>query len=192
MTAPALAVYYNGQGQVGADNLNTFMQTCNTASELRGFAGTTGIEVYMRGFSAIGDGGQGVFYWNVNSTAPDDNGVTTIVPNSQTTGAWTRLSSITTTAYSIQAPSSGFSITIGTGINQLILNPAGTLATGTVIMPLVALAGQTVRISAEQTITALTISANTGQTIVGNPSTLAQFASVSFMYDAPHLKWYRV
>jgi hypothetical protein len=192
MTAPALAAYYTGKGQVSDDNLNTFMQTCNIASDLRGFAGTIGIAVYMRGFSAIGDGGQGVFYWNASSTAADDGGVSTVVPSGSTSGAWNRITILPVMSYSLQVPISGFSITIGNGVNQLILNPAGTLATGTVTMPLVALDGQTVRISSEQTITSLTVSANTNQTVVGAPTTLAQYASALFMYKLSTLTWYRV
>lgn len=191
MTAPSLAMQINGQGVVTADNFNTFIQSCNVATDLRGFAGTLGIQVYMRGFSAIGDGGQGFFYWNTGSTAPDDNGVTTIVPSSSTAGAWSRLSSIEVVTYSIQIPISGFSITIGTGINQLILNPGGILATGTVIMPLLALDGQIVKISTEQTISALTVSGNSGQTVVGAPTTLAQNSSAAFVYNFANLKWYR-
>lgn len=192
MVAPSLAAHFQGQGQVSADNLNTYMQTCNIASDLRGFGGTLGIEVYMRGFSAIGDGGQGVFYWNTGSTAADDGGVTTIVPNGSTSGAWTRLNLVSVTPYSIQVPITGFSITIGTGINQLILNPAGTLAAGTVVLPLKVLDEQVVRITSEQIVTALTVSPNTGQTIVGAPTTLAQYGSVSFMYNLANLTWYRV
>lgn len=192
MVAPSLAAQVNGQGQVSADNLNTYMQTCNIAADLRGFAGLPGIEVYMRGFSAIGDGGQGVFYWNTGSVAADDNGVTTVVPSSSTSGAWTRITSLIASPYSLQVPTTGFSITIGTGVNQLILNPAGTLATGTVIMPLIALNGQPVKISAEQTITALSFSPNVGQTIAGAPNTLVQYTSVNFMYNLANLKWFRV
>lgn len=192
MTAPSLSVYVNGQNQVSADNLNTFMQTCNTAGDLRAFGGTLGVEVYMRGFSAIGDGGQGVFYWNINSSAPDDGGVTTIVPDGSTSGAWTRLNSVVSAIYSIQVPLTGFTITMGTGVSQLILNPAGTLAAGTVILPLIALDGQIAKISTEQTITALTVSPNTGRTIVGAPTTLTQYTSVSFLYNFANLKWYRV
>ncbi len=192
MVAPALNVYINGFSQVSGDNLNTFMQTCNTVSDLRSFAGTTGMEVYMRGFSAIADGGQGLFYWNTGSTAPDDGGASTIVPFSSTSGAWTRLNSVDVLPYSLQVPVTGFSITVTTGVNQLILNPAGTLATGTVILPLVALDSQTVKISTMQTITALTISPNAGQTIVGNATTLAQYSSVTFVYSIANLTWYRV
>ena len=192
MTAPSLNVYVNGQGQVSADNFNTFMQTCNIASDLRAFAGTLGVEVYMRGFSAIGDGGQGIFYWNTGSTAADDGGVTTIVPSSSTAGAWTRLNSTAAALYSVQVPLTGFSITIGTGVTQLILNPAGTLAAGAIILPAVALDGQIVKISTEQTITSLTFSPSGGQSIVGAPSTLAQYASASFLYNFANRIWYRV
>lgn len=191
MTAPALNAYANGKGQVSSDNLNTFMQTCNIASDLRGFAGTLGIEVYMRGFTAIGDGGQGLFYWNTGNTTPDDGGITTIVPSSSTSGAWNRINSVSVNTYSIQTPLTGFSITIGSGINQLILNPAGTLATGAIIMPLIALDGQNVKISTEQTITSLTVSANSGQAIIGAPTTLAQYASAVFIYNLATLTWYR-
>lgn len=190
MTAPALASYVNGIGQVSADNYNTFMQTCDTAAQLRGFAGIPGIEVYMRGFLTIGDGGQGIFYWNANGTAADDGGVTTIVPSSSTAGVWTRLSSVLVKPYSIQVPVNGFSITIATGINLLVLNPAAALATGTVIMPEIALDGQSVTISVEQTITAITISGNAGQTIVGAPTTLAQFSSITFTYNLANRIWY--
>lgn len=191
MTAPSLAKQVNGAGVVTADNFNTFIQSCNFVTELRGFAGTLGMQVYMRGFSAIGDGGQGYFYWNVNNAAADDGGVTTIVPNGSTAGAWTRLNSVAVVPSSIQIPTTGFSITIGTGINQLILNPAGTLAAGTVTMPLMVLNNQSVKISTEQTITSLTISPNTNQFIIGAPTTLALGSPAVFTYNLTNLTWYR-
>lgn len=192
MTAPSLAAYFNGQNQVSADNLNTFMQTCDVVSDLRGFGGILGIEVYLRGFSAIGDGGQGQFYWNPNSRAPDDGGFTTIVPNGSTAGAWTRISSAVVSAYSIVVPVNGFAFTIAAGINQLILNPVSALATGTITMPPQALDGQPLRITAEKTITLITFAPSTGQTIVNAPTTLAQATSAQFMYSLPTKTWYRV
>lgn len=90
MTAPALARYIQGQGSVGADNLNTFQQTCDTISQLRSFVGLTGIQVFVRGGTAIADGQQGVFYWNAAATGPD-NGTSIIVPVGSARGAWIRL-----------------------------------------------------------------------------------------------------
>lgn len=92
MSAPALQQYQNGINQVSGDNLNTFAQVATNAANLRSFVGTTGIQVYMQGFSSIGDGGQGFFYWNSAGTAPDDSGITTVVPNGASSGEWTRLS----------------------------------------------------------------------------------------------------
>jgi uncharacterized secreted repeat protein (TIGR03808 family) len=92
MSNPALYNYSNGLGQVGADNFNTFMQTCTNMAQLRAFAGNnTAIQVYVRGTTTPNDGGQGTFYWNASITGTDDNGVTTIVPSGVTVGCWIRL-----------------------------------------------------------------------------------------------------
>lgn len=34
MTAPSLKAYAQGQSEVSADNLNTFVQSCNTLAQL--------------------------------------------------------------------------------------------------------------------------------------------------------------
>lgn len=91
MTAPALKVYIDGttNDPVTGDNLNTFEQTCDLASQLRAFIGTAGSQVFIRGLTAVGDGGQGVFYW-VGTGALVDNGVTVIVPPGTAAGGWLR------------------------------------------------------------------------------------------------------
>lgn len=91
MSAPVLSTFQNGISQVSGDQLDTFNQTCNIPSDLRAFVGTVGVQVFMRGFTSPGDGGQGQFYWNVSGTGPDDNGVTNIVPTGAATGCWTRI-----------------------------------------------------------------------------------------------------
>lgn len=106
MTAPALSQFANGLSQVSGYNLETFAQTCNIVSDLRGFVGAAGIQVYLRGYTAVNDGGQGFFYWNSSGTGPDDGGVTNIVPNGATTGCWTRLS--TTTGANLVTQSTSF------------------------------------------------------------------------------------
>lgn len=94
MTAPFLSLFQNGISQVSGDNLLTFNQTCNVVADLRGFIGTTGVQVYMRGYTAINDGGQGDFYWNAAGTGPDDAGVTAIVPNGAAVGCWSRVNMV--------------------------------------------------------------------------------------------------
>lgn len=91
MSAPELTVFQQGQGVVSADQLNTFVQGCDTLSELQQFIGSTGLQVYLRGYSAPGDGGQGTFYWSPNPTGPGNN-TTIVVPNGAASGAWVRLS----------------------------------------------------------------------------------------------------
>lgn len=90
MPAPALTRYVQGQGSVSADNLNTFVQSCDTISQLRSFIGVPGIQVYVRGFTVPGDGGQGDFWWDANGTGPD-NGIDVVVPTGTASGAWVRL-----------------------------------------------------------------------------------------------------
>lgn len=91
MTAPVLGTYTNGVAAVTGDQFNTFCQTCNNVNDLRGFIGVTGVQVFMRGYTSVADGGQGEFYWNASSTATDDGGVTTIAPSGATTGRWIRI-----------------------------------------------------------------------------------------------------
>lgn len=89
MSAPSLQAYMQGQGQVNADGLNTFVSSCDTISDLQSFIGMVGIQVYLRGLSAVNDGGQGMFFWNANGSSND--GINNIAPFGASLGCWTRL-----------------------------------------------------------------------------------------------------
>ena len=93
MTAPSLKRYVQGASEVSADNLNTFMQTCNTLDNLRAFTGLPGIQVCVRGGAVVDDGGGGFYYWSANATAVD-NGTTVIAPTGTAVGRWLRLAPI--------------------------------------------------------------------------------------------------
>lgn len=190
MSAPALSSYINGSGQVSADNLNTFIQSCNTIAELRAFIGLPGIQIYVKGFISIADGGQGFFYWNA-SGGGTDNGTTNIVPSGAASGAWNRIINTLVIPYTYLVPITGFSTTIPNYVNEIVLNPVGTLATGTIIMPATAYDGQPVRISSSQTITTLTVSANSGQSISGAPTTITSITPFGFIYRLANTTWYR-
>lgn len=190
MSVPSLAVQVNGLNAVSADNCNTYQQTCNIASDLRAFIGVSGVQVYMRGQSSIADGYQGIFYWNTSGVSADDNGLTCVTPSGSGSGQWTRLPSLINT-YTYQVVTTGFSTTIGNGISTLILNPAGTLATGTVIMPSAPIDGQIQYVTTTQIITALTVSANVGQTVKNVPTTLAAGSAFSMIYQLSTLTWFR-
>lgn len=94
-------------------------------------------------------------------------------------------------AYDYQVLTTGFSYTFAAGTQTLFMNPAGTLATGTVTMPASPADGMTITFSSSQEVTALTVAANTGQSIVaGGAVTLAKNASLSYTYRLANTTWY--
>lgn len=97
---------------------------------------------------------------------------------------------------SFQVPITGFSITIAAGVSTLMLDPAGTLATGTIIMPAAPADGLIINIGATQTITALTVSANSGQSIKNAPTTLTVSLigaqGYQYIYRLSNTTWYRL
>jgi hypothetical protein len=92
--------------------------------------------------------------------------------------------------YDYQTPTTGFSYTFAAGTNVLVMQPAGTLATGTIIMPASPADGMTITISSTQVITALTIQGNTGQSIVGQPTVMNAGGAVTFVYRLSNTTWY--
>lgn len=92
MTVPEFTVFPQGLGVVNADNLNSFVSNIDTVAALQvSGAALNGMVVVLQGFTSPGDGGGGLFWYNVTSTAPDDGGVTVIQPTGVTTGRWLRL-----------------------------------------------------------------------------------------------------
>jgi hypothetical protein len=93
-------------------------------------------------------------------------------------------------AYDYQVLTTGFSYTFASGTQMLVINPAGTLATGTITMPAAPADGMVVTISSTQPITALTVNANTGQTISnGGARGLQSGGSLSYMYNLANTAW---
>jgi len=89
-------------------------------------------------------------------------------------------------------PSTGFSQTISNTTTYLIIEPSGTLATGTVTMPASPVDGQTVTITSTQIITALTHNPNTGQTLKGALTTIPADGNATWLYKTSTTTWYRV
>ena len=92
MSVPTNTVSANGSGVVTDDQLNTFVQACDTASNLRNFTGNQNMCVLLMGITAVNDGNGGFFYWNTGTYT--DNNSTVIVPNSSSTGAWIKLGAL--------------------------------------------------------------------------------------------------
>ena len=94
--------------------------------------------------------------------------------------------------FDFQTPVTGFSYTVPAGVVGTVFIPAGTLATGTIIMPATPADGMTVNLSSTQIITALTLNANTGQTIVNAITTLIAGGNAAYLYRLSNTTWYRV
>jgi hypothetical protein len=89
------------------------------------------------------------------------------------------------------------SVTLGSSVGQynvetISLYPAGVIATFTVVFPNYAYEGQSLNIYTSNTITALTLTPGSGQTITGTVTTLAANASVSYAYSTSGAGWWRV
>ena len=89
-------------------------------------------------------------------------------------------------------PTTGFTNTIANTTSYYIIEPAGTLATGTLTMPASPVNEQVVTIASTQTITALTHNPNTGQTLKGALTTIAADGNASWIYRTANTTWYRV
>ena len=93
-------------------------------------------------------------------------------------------------SYDYQVLTTGFSYTFASGITTLLIEPAGTLATGTITMPALPADGMVVTFSSTQQITALTVAANTGQTINGNSIQAIPNQPLSWVYRLTNTTWY--
>jgi hypothetical protein len=93
---------------------------------------------------------------------------------------------------SYRSVSNGFTETFGASDDVMILYNAGTIGSGTVVMPPSPLDGQTAHITAAMTVTNLTVNPNAGQTLLGAPTTISVSAPVAFVYRATGATWYRV
>lgn len=135
MTAPALSSYSNGISQVSGDNLNSFNQWSVTAAQLKAFAPNPAVPnllVYMQGYSAAGDGGQGFFYWST-TTGTDDGGLTTLVPSGSSAGCWVRIpnSSPSYTPQIVSNTSGNVVLTAANVSNQVLVFSGGSTPTNT-------------------------------------------------------------
>ena len=93
-------------------------------------------------------------------------------------------------SYDYQTPTTGFSYTFAAGIQVLMMNPAGTLATGTITMPAAPADGMTITFSSTKIITALTVNANTGQTINNAVASLSAGQAVTYIYRSASTAWF--
>lgn len=102
-----------------------------------------------------------------------------------------------TMATNVYVPSTGFSIAVPTPVAQqqwIILQPVGTLATGTITLPLNTTTpdGTEVLVSTTQQITAFTLSLNGAAAAYGDPTTLAAEDFFRMRFVQSTNSWYRI
>jgi hypothetical protein len=91
--------------------------------------------------------------------------------------------------YDYQVLTTGFTYTFAAGTTVLVINPAGTLATGTITFPAAPVDGMTVTFSSTQQITALTLAGNS-KTIVSAVTFLPANQSTTYVYRLSNTTWY--
>jgi hypothetical protein len=102
-----------------------------------------------------------------------------------------------TLAVNLFVPGNGFNITVPTPVSQnqwMLLQPAGTLASGTITLPLNTGVpdGTTVLITTTQEITSLTIDLNNASAIFGTVSFLGAGTATALRFYQPTNSWYQI
>jgi hypothetical protein len=102
-----------------------------------------------------------------------------------------------TLATNLYVPGTGFNITVPTPVSNdqwMLLQPAGTLATGTITLPLNTGVpdGTTVLITTTQEITSLTIALNGASAIFGAVTSLGAGCATVYRFYQPTNSWYNI
>jgi hypothetical protein len=102
-----------------------------------------------------------------------------------------------TVATNLYTPGTGFNITVPTPVSEqqwMIIQPASTLAAGTVTLPLNTGVpdGTQVRVTTTQTITSFTLALNGASAAFGAPTTLAANAFFTMRFYQATNSWYRI
>jgi hypothetical protein len=92
--------------------------------------------------------------------------------------------------YDYQVLTTAFTYTFASGTQTLVINPAGTLATGTITMPAAPADGMVIWITTTKQIVALTMNGNTGQTLTSGVTSLAPNQAVAYIYRVTNTTWY--
>jgi hypothetical protein len=100
-------------------------------------------------------------------------------------------------AVNLFVPGNGFNITVPTPVSQnqwMLLQPAGTLASGTITLPLNTGVpdGTTVLITTTQEITSLTIDLNNASAIFGAVTSLGAGCAAVYRFYQPTNSWYNI
>jgi hypothetical protein len=102
-----------------------------------------------------------------------------------------------TVSTNLYTPATGFNVTVPTPVSEqqwMVIQPAGTLAAGTITLPLNTGVpdGTQVLVTTTQIITSFTLAANGAANTYGAPTTLAANAFFTMRFYQATNSWYRV
>jgi hypothetical protein len=102
-----------------------------------------------------------------------------------------------TMATNLYTPGTGFNVAVPTPVSQqqwMVVQPAGTLASGTITLPLNTGTpdGMEVLVTTTQQITAFTLAANGAAAVYGEPTTLAAEDFFRMRFVQATNSWYRI
>jgi hypothetical protein len=126
-----------------------------------------------------------------------NNGDARRLPISQLLAYFQQTFASPTLATNVYTPGTGFNIAVPTPVAQqqwMLIQPAGTLATGTVTLPLNTQTpdGTEVLITTTQQITAFTLAPNNAANVYGAPGTLAAEDFFRMRFVQATNSWYRI
>lgn len=192
-----LAAYANGDtligGKYGTDAIRVLAPAGSIANRLQTQAAASGFTPAWQargsdtnvpmGFDAQGSAG---FSFTNNSFA-------TVLAQIGANGSISHLGQEIDKSYTYSTPTTGTTVTMASGSETAIIDPAGTLAALTVTLPACTSAydGSLARFMSSQAITALTVNATSG-TVSNAPTTLAAGAGYKFLCRGSGTKWYPI
>lgn len=89
------------------------------------------------------------------------------------------------------APVTTDSVTIAAGTTHLVIEPAGTIAALTVVLPTAPADGTLVQFCSTQIVTTLTLTPGGSDTVVTDTTALAVDTAIKYIYRASSSKWYK-
>lgn len=182
-------------GTIGLHSAYKIVAATTTVTYAPTLSASVGWSVDLRSFRASTANrflsvDQGRIIELIASATTTPNSVVGVGPSGQLDSSWIAANVVfAAVPYNLQVPVTGFSITIGANVGKLILQPAGTLASGTITMPAAPIDGQEVAVASTAAVTALTMAANTGQTLLGGLTTIAANGFGKWTYSAG--TWFR-
>ncbi len=90
------------------------------------------------------------------------------------------------------APATGATVTVSAATENLLLKPAGTIATLTVTLPVTPNAGHTVSLMSSQIVTALTVDPGAASIVGAALTALTAGGFARYSYRVADTSWYRV